>query len=61
MAALQIPFTPQFNKLKWLVTEGNGEDQEQDNGWPEQYVDAQADKQASDQAAYVVVGVTWRG
>ena len=46
---------------KFLVAEGDGEYQEQDDSWPEQYVDAEADKQAGYQTAYVVVGVTWRG
>jgi len=31
-----------------LVAEGDSEDQEQDDGWPEQHVDAEADKQAGD-------------
>jgi hypothetical protein len=44
-----------------LVAEGDGEDQEQHDGWPEQHVDAHADKQTRNEATYVVVGVLRRG
>jgi hypothetical protein len=44
-----------------LVAEGHSDYQAQDDRWPEQHVDAQADKQARDEATCVVVGVVWRG
>ena len=46
---------------KASVAEGHSDYQAQDDGWPEQHVDAQANKQARNETTCVVIGVVWRG
>jgi hypothetical protein len=47
-----VLFQPPTVSQSELVAESDDEYQEQDDGWPEQHVDADFDKQARDEATW---------